>query len=356
MPQPKTSRKTTLALAAMGSIAVLSVAACGGPPQQEDSETSGTVTLLGYSAVVQDNYQKAVIEPFQEKYPDIDVEYVPGDNAAKMLGTLRSEKDNPRTDVVIMDTSVAETGVAEGLFDELTSEKVPNVDNVVEQGKTKGGYAATFDSYVMLYNKEKVDNDPSSWKALWEAPNQSVALDAAPDIQGISLQRIVSEMQGKDYKTDSKAAVKELSELAPKVSSWAPSPSSYQAITDGGVTYATGWNARAQLFSNESPDTLGVVTPDEGTVFQINTVNMTKNSKHKKATQTFIDYALSTDAQKAFSEQMYYAPTVKDVELNEDASKRVVQPDSDALLEMDWSWIAEHRDSWTEDWTREAIQ
>ncbi|MGC2942174.1 extracellular solute-binding protein [Brevibacterium sp. FAM 24638] len=356
MPKRTRSKVRKLALAVTGSIALMSVAACGGPPQQEDTESSGTVTLLGYSAVVQDNYQKAVVEPFEEEYPDITVEYVPGDNAAKMLGTLRSEKDNPRTDVVIMDTSVAESGVKEGLFEELTAENIPNVENVVEQGRTEGGYAATFDSYVMLYNKEKVTDSPTSWKELWEAPNQSVAIDAAPDIQGIALQRIVSEMEGDDYQKDSKAAIKELSELAPKVSSWAPSPSPYQAITDGGVSYATGWNARAQLFSNESPDSLGVATPGEGTIFQVNTVNMTKNSQHKKATQTFINYALSPDAQKAFSEQMYYAPTVEGVKLNEDASKRVVQPDSDALLEMDWSWMAEHRDAWTEDWKREVIQ
>lgn len=356
MARTKRSRLSKLVLAATGSITLMTMSACGGPPQEEDSETSGTVTLLGYSAIVQDNYQEAVIDPFEEQYPDITVEYVPGDNAAKMLGTLRSEKDNPRTDVVIMDTSVAETGVKEGLFEELTPDSVPNVDNVVDQGKTEGGYAATFDSYVMLYNKEEVAKEPTSWNALWEAPNKSVALDAAPDIQGITLQRIVSEMQGDDYKTDSEAAIKKLSALSPKVSSWAPTPSSYQAITDGGATYATGWNARAQLFSEESPDSLGVVTPKEGTAFQINTINMIKNSQHKKATRTFIDYALSKDAQKAFSEQMYYAPTVEGVELNEDASKRVVQTDSDALLEFDWSWMAQHRDAWTEDWKREVVQ
>jgi putative spermidine/putrescine transport system substrate-binding protein len=356
MKQMKRSHLPKLALAVTGSITLFTLAACGGPPQQEDSETSGTVTLLGYSAIVQDNYQEAVIEPFEEEYPDITVEYVPGDSAAKMLGTLRSEKDNPRTDVVIMDTSVAESGVKEGLFEELTAEEVPNVDNVVDKGNTEGGYAATFDSYVMLYNKERADEVPTSWNALWDAPNKSVAIDAAPDIQGITLQRIVAEMQGNDYKEDTGEAIERLSELSPKMSSWAPSPSPYQAITDGGATYATGWNARAQLYSKESPDKLGVATPEEGTVFQINTINMTKNSQHKKATQTFIDYALSTEAQKAFSEQMYYAPTVEGVELNDDASNRVVQPDSDALLEFDWSWMAEHRDEWTDDWKREVVK
>jgi putative spermidine/putrescine transport system substrate-binding protein len=263
MKQMKRSHLPKLALAVTGSITLFTLAACGGPPQQEDSETSGTVTLLGYSAIVQDNYQEAVIEPFEEEYPDITVEYVPGDSAAKMLGTLRSEKDNPRTDVVIMDTSVAESGVKEGLFEELTAEEVPNVDNVVDKGNTEGGYAATFDSYVMLYNKERADEVPTSWNALWDAPNKSVAIDAAPDIQGITLQRIVAEMQGNDYKEDTGEAIERLSELSPKMSSWAPSPSPYQAITDGGATYATGWNARAQLYSKESPDKLGVATPEE---------------------------------------------------------------------------------------------
>jgi hypothetical protein len=52
----------------------------------------------------------------------------------------------------------------------------------------------------MLYNKGKaVTKIRRAGRNLWDAPNQSVAIDAAPDIQGISLQRIVSEMQGNDY-------------------------------------------------------------------------------------------------------------------------------------------------------------
>lgn len=350
------SRLPKIALATTAALALLTTTACGGSSTGEDTESSGTVTLLGYSAIVQDNYEEAVVKPFEEKYPDIKVEYVPGDNAAKMLGTLRSEKSNPRTDVVIMDTSVAETGVKEGLFAELTSENVPNVDNVVDLGDTAGGYAATFDSYVMLYNKQTAPKEPDSWEALWEAPNGSVALAAAPDIQGIAMQRIVAEMQDKDYQKDDASQIEKLSKLDPKVSTWDPQPSSYQAITDSGSMYGTGWNARAQIFSKESPDSLGVVTPKEGTIFQINTINMTKNSKHKKATQTFMNYALSPEAQKAFSEQMYYAPTVEGVELNDDASSRVVQPDSDALLDFDWSWMADHRDDWSNDWKRKVIK
>lgn len=352
----KKSRLPKIALATTAALALLTTTACGGNSAGDDTESSGTVTLLGYSAIVQDNYQEAVVDPFEEKYPDIKVKYVPGDNAAKMLGTLRSEKKSPRTDVVIMDTSVAETGVKEGLFDELTSENVPNIDNVVDLGDTAGGYAATFDSYVMLYNKQTAPKAPESWKALWKSPNDSVALDAAPDIQGIALQRIVAEMQGKDYKKDDSSQIEKLSELGPKVSTWAPQPSPYQAVTDSGAMYATGWNARAQIYSKDSPDSLGVVTPKEGTIFQINTINMTKNSEHKKATQTFMNYALSAEAQKSFSEQMYYAPTVQGVELNDDASSRVVQPDSDAILDFDWSWMADHRDDWSNDWKRKVIQ
>jgi putative spermidine/putrescine transport system substrate-binding protein len=115
-----------LALAVTGSISLLSCDRLRRP------SAAGRLRNFGNSytcSATPQSYRTTIRRPSsslsKKKYPDITVEYVPGDNAAKMLGTLRSEKDNPRTDVVIMDTSVAETGVKEGLFDELTPETVP---------------------------------------------------------------------------------------------------------------------------------------------------------------------------------------------------------------------------------------
>src|SRR4051812_40128345 len=76
-------------------------------------EVSGTVTLMAYTAVFQDNYTKAVIEPFRKKFPNIDVVYSPVHFSAQMLGILRTQKDNPQVDVAILDITVAKTGTDE---------------------------------------------------------------------------------------------------------------------------------------------------------------------------------------------------------------------------------------------------
>jgi len=97
------SRKARLVAASAITVSLaVALAACGGTSSNGASGGTTTITLMGYSGVVQDNYTKAVLDPFMKSHPTIKVTYVPGPSAANMLGTLRSQKDNPNTDVAIL--------------------------------------------------------------------------------------------------------------------------------------------------------------------------------------------------------------------------------------------------------------
>jgi len=63
--------------------------------------------LMGYPGAFQDNYVKAVAEPFMAAHPAIKVIYSPSGNSAQMLGLLRAQKAAPQFDVDIMDFSVS---------------------------------------------------------------------------------------------------------------------------------------------------------------------------------------------------------------------------------------------------------
>ncbi|WP_216073101.1 hypothetical protein, partial [Acinetobacter nosocomialis] len=65
------------------------------------------ITLIGYRSSFQENYIKAVIEPFQAAHPDIKVTYYGVQNAAFALGLMRAQRDAPQADVVLYDLSVA---------------------------------------------------------------------------------------------------------------------------------------------------------------------------------------------------------------------------------------------------------
>ncbi len=336
------------------------LSACGNTESAEDSKTSGEVTIMAYSGVVQDNYTEAVVEPFMEKYPDIQVNYVPAESSSEMLASLRAEKSNPSTDVAIMDTSVAATGNDEKIFQPLDPKLVPNLADIDERGQVEGNFgpAVTFDNLVLLYNTDAISSTPESWEALWsDEAAGSVVIDAAPDIQGLSLMMITDKMLGADYKETVDPAVDKLSELSPDVQTWAPNPDSYTMVTNGSASMGIGWNARAQFYSNDSDGKLGVSIPEEGSVFQINTINLTEGSDSPEAAQTFINYALSPEAQESFAEQMYYAPTNTKAEVSDEVADRTATtPEREAqMLDVDWLYVASQNDAWTELWRREIL-
>ncbi|MQA79151.1 MAG: extracellular solute-binding protein [Streptosporangiales bacterium] len=354
-------RRTRLVPAlAVAAVLTVPLAGCGTSSAGPDSATEGTVTILGYAGVFQDNYEKAVIEPFQKANPKIKVTFRPAQNSAEMLATLRSEKSNPSNDVAIMDTSVSATGNKEGIFAPLDPKAVPNVADVTEQGKTPKNFgpAVTYDNLVLLYDTTKVKPAPTSWDALWDPKHKGkIGIPAAPDIQGLALTMIVCKMEGADYQKTIDPAVERLSQLSGAVQTWDPQPDPYSLVTSGSATVAVGWNARGQLYADTSKGKLGVALPSEGSVFQVNTINLTKNSKHPKAAQAFMDYALSPKAQESFTETMFYAPTNSKAKVPAAAADRTAtSPERQKeMISVDWNWIAERRDAWTEEWRRKVI-
>lgn len=352
------NKKTIIVTGVAGTM--LAVAGCGGGAQgAADSSDSGSVVVQGYSGIFQDNYEKAVIEPFQKKYPDIKVTYQGGGSSADNLAALRAAKNDPTADVSIMDLSVSDTANKSDLFQPLDPAKVPNMKDVDKRGQVAGNYgpAVTFDSLVLIYNK-KVNPAPTTWDSLWDPQYKGqVVVPAHPDIQGTSLMLIENAKAGGDYTQSVDAGVKRLKELAPSVQTWAPQPDSYTLVQSGTAELAVAWNARAQFYADQSKGELKVAIPNDKTIFQINTINLVKNSKSPKAAQTFINYALSPEAQAKFTETMFYAPTNTKAKPSEAALQRTsADPKKVAnVLDVDWTKVAEKRDAWTQIWRRQIL-
>ncbi|WP_231445972.1 extracellular solute-binding protein [Brevibacterium zhoupengii] len=348
------SKKSLLPVAALlATIGTLS--ACGESGSDADVDTE--VNILGYAALFQDKYTESVIDQFEQEHSDINVNYVSVHSSAEMLGKLRTEKSKPTIDVTIMDSSIANTGNKEGLFSTISEDDVPNLKNVIEMGQNADGYgpAVTFDNLVVLYNTEKVNQAPKGIGDLWNAPDKSLAVPAPPNVQGLALTALTADNLGTDYKQDITPAIDKLGELAPKVTTWDPQPDVYQPVSEGQAQYSTGWNARAQVFADESDGALGVVQPEDGIAFQTNTINEVENAKNPGAAKTFIDYALSKEAQESFADAMFYAPTVSNTELSAGTKKRVASTDDPKIVDIDWNWMSDHRDAWTDQWRRGVI-
>jgi putative spermidine/putrescine transport system substrate-binding protein len=351
-------------LAALSVGVSLALAACGGGGGSNapaaGSATSGTINIIGYAGIWKDAYQKAVLTPFTQKYPNIKVNYVEKRSSADMLASLRAERSRPNTDLAIMDKGVAISGNKQGVFAKITPTDVPNVANINKQFQNTGGYGPVImaDAVALLYDKQVFKEPPTSWNVLWDpAYKQKVAVMAPPSTLGLNFEAIVATMQGEDFTKSTTKAVAKLKELAPNVQTWMPTPDEYQAVITNQVNLSIGQNARGQYYADRSNGRLGVTFPSEGTVYQINTINLLNKAPHSAAAKTFINYALTPEAQSAFAQQLFYAPSVNNVQLPQAVKSRVVPTDGSLkVIPIDLEWFATVQADWTNEWKREIIR
>ncbi|AMJ62745.1 polyamine ABC transporter substrate-binding protein [Bosea sp. PAMC 26642] len=318
-----------------------------------------TVTLMAYSGLFQERYTKAVVEPFMKANPTIKVEYFPMPNSAQMLGNLRAQKAAPQADVVIMDVSVSKAATDEKLLTKIDEASAPNVAELFPAARIADvdGVAVTFDNLVMLYNTDAVKEAPKSWMDLADKKYAGkVAIPGMPDIQGLSLVLILEKARGgTDYLKSVDKGIAAMGEIAPNVQTWEPKPEVYVTIISGQATVGAGWNARAQVNTDTSGGKLKAVLPSEGSAFQINTINHVAGGPGKDAAKTFINYALSQEAQKAFTESMFYAPTNAKAQIAPEAIDRTAVKSMDKVIAIDWIALAKVREPIMEQWRRKVI-
>lgn len=322
------------------------------------------IVVMGYRGAFEENYVATVVEPFMAAHPGIVVNYYGVQNAATSLGNMRAQRDAPSVNAVILDLSVAKIASEEGLVADLDLDTISSYADISDIGKELGGHAIplTYDTLTMIYNRDAWPEPPASWEALWD-PEQNgrvvIPAQGGGDIQAILLTVIANRLAGQeDYKETIEPAVAKLVELAPMVQTWEPRPDAYTLVADGTGSISIGYNARAQFYFDQTEGRLRSVAPVEGTAAQINVISAIANAGELEATTAFIDYALSPEAQAAFSRAMFYAPTNSATELDEATAARIpfLDPDQrEALIDVDWMSIGDMREDILTPWRRQII-
>jgi len=341
-------------LALMG--AMMSLVAAGAEAQE--------ITVMGYGGSFQDNYVKAVIEPFAQAFPDIKVTYYATLSSATALANLRTQRDAPQTDAVIFDLSIAKIARDEGLLTELSVADVPNMVDIANVGRELGGFAVplTYDTLDLLYNAQVFAEPPTSWEALWDEAHRGkvvISAQGGTDIQAFLLTLIANRLAGEDdYQNNLQPGIDKMIQLAPSVQSWEPSPETYIQVANGTADIAAGWNARAQFYYDQTDGAVRATVPQESTAVQVNVIAAVANGSQAQATQKFINYVLDPQTQARFAHQMYYAPTNMKAVVDEAVKSRIPYMDAAVqanLIPVNWVEAAEMRSQLVEAWKRQII-
>ncbi|MFC3127733.1 extracellular solute-binding protein [Pseudoroseomonas globiformis] len=339
------------------ALGIAGLAACAVPVAAQEK---GQITVMAYGdAVFKDNYTETVLQPF-EKATGIRVQYFASGNSAQMLGALRAQKADPQTDIVIMDTTTAALACAEGLVDKASSAQMPvleQIDGLAREAGGECGPGVTYDNLVMIYNTENVKPAPTGFVDMADPARRGrVGLGAPPNIQGLALTAVLAHADGGDWTAIAKA-MPVLKRIAANTQTFDPKPDSVTFVVSGQGDMTTNWNARSQLMAIQSKGKIGVTLPSEGTAFQINTINVVANSRNAAAARSFMAYALGAEAQKAFTERVFYGPTNTTAQIAPEALNRTAMAPQfrERVVNVNWAEMQKLRDSWNQRWRREVI-
>jgi len=318
-----------------------------------------TLTVAGFHGPFETAFRATIIEPFERANPGVTVVYRPVLNSAQLLAMLRLERDAPEIDVAITDISIAILATTEGLTAPLTDADIPNRSALYDWARDPGmnGLAFSRDNLALIYDRRVFDAPPTSWMDLGRPSLVDQVSMPVQDTRGVALLPVLTRMGDGDYRKGIEPGLALMRRFAPNVASWNAQPDIYTLTLAQTVALGVGWNGRGQMIDRENPGTIGATIPKEGSVAQINTLNLTAHTASGDLGRDFINHALSPPAQQAFAARAYYGPTNHDAALPETLAEAIFGSSEVAEREMhiDWTFISAHYSAWIRRIQREVI-
>lgn len=326
-----------------------------------DSEKAGsnpvTLTVVGYVGPFEKVFMETIADPYMKANKNIVIKYRSSRGATEQLAWLRSEKQKPTTNVVVMDASFGNVANREGLFAKLDPKLVPNIQDIDASGRNAEGFgpAFSYDSFAIIYNKKAVPNPPTNWNALWDPKYKGRVV--VNESMGLFFVLLLNNLAQGDYQKSIAPGVDLFKKIAPNVQTWAAQPDPYTLVANGTADIGLGYNARSQLYVDQTDGALGVSPPVEGSVLQVNTINLVANSPDAAEAQKFINYALSPEAQKAFASKVYYGPSNTKTQLDPAVKARtaagMVAPGK--IMPVDWLFVTPKTSEWVDIIHRQVV-
>jgi len=327
---------------------------CGSWAMAEE-KIEGPLRVESWGGSYADAVRENIIEPFKKKY-GIEVQHDFFGNNPEQLAKMKAGKTS--MDVSFLSNSFVYLAQAEGLLLPLRLENVPNYKYLFDKFK-KPPYDPGTNAYCISYfwgdtaiawNTEKVAGPPTSWEVLWDKKYKGkVAFytGAAEAMQCMAL------LLGQDPNniTDLDAIVAKLRTLMPSLLKfWSSGAELTSLFATKEVYIANFWRGRVNNLIKEGHP-IKYTQPKEGSMGWVDTMVIPKGSKHRRAAEAFINFALEKQVHtNLVTKGITYAPCSSLVELTPAQEEKLGA--APALLKRvifsDPAYVQKHQDLWNQ--------
>ena len=313
--------------------------------------TAQATELTVYTALESDDLQKYA-ERFNQAHPDIDIRWV-RDSTGVITARLLAEKDNPQADVI---WGLAATSLLvleeEGMLDRYAPAGVENLNpKFVDAAYTREGQDPAWvgmDAWVaaICYNTIEGERNgvpqPTSWADLTKPEYEGQVIMPNPNSSGTGYLDVASwlqlwgEEQGWEYMDSLHNNIARYTH-----SGSAPCSLAATGETTIGVSFAF---RGARLKSQGAP--IELIFPEEGLGWDMEAAAIVAGTEKLEAAQTLIDWAVSEDANKLYSEGYAVVAYPGVAQPIENYPADIVE----RMIDADFQWAAVNRSRVLEEW------
>lgn len=232
-------------------------------------------------------------------------------------------------DIIIPSDYMVERLISEDMLLPLDYNNIPNYDkyfdsakygHLVENGISDYAVIYNVGTTILIYNKNFVKEEPTSWKVLWDEQYAGkVLMFNNPRDSFAIAQFVLGQSINTTEKAEWDAAADLLMEQRKLVKPEYVMDEIFIKMESGEYAFATYYAGDYELMVENNPD-LGFAFPEEGVNTFYDAMCIPTASQNKKGAEAFINFMMEPEVALANAEYIYYATPNKAVLRNPDYS------------------------------------
>lgn len=273
-----------------------------------------------------DDEEVDVITQF-ERLTGCDVNYTTFESNENMYSKLSG--GGVSYDIVIPSDYMIERLISEEMLEPLDYGNIPNYEkyfnsekygHLVENGISDYAVIYNVGTTILIYNKNYVDEVPTSWKVLWDEQYKGQVLMFNNPRDAFAVAQFAL---GQDINTTNKAdwdaAAEYLLEQRQTVKPEYVMDEVFIKMESGEYAFATYYAGDYELMAENNSD-LGFAFPEEGVNTFYDAMCIPKGAQNQRGAEAFINFMMEPEIALANAEYIYYATPNTAVIENEDYS------------------------------------
>lgn len=287
----------------------------------------------------------AIKAGFEKQCGDCTVEFVALDSSAGILNRVQLEGDNTRADIVLgLDTNLMAIANDTGLL----AESEVNTDDLLLPIEWTSNTFVPYDYgyFAFVYDGDKIDNPPTSFEELINAPEdvKVIIQDPRTSTPGLGLMLWLKAAYGDDAAAKWKA-------LQPRIlsvtKSWGEAYFSLFLNDEAPMvlSYSTSPGYHMEIDKTERYQAAAF---DEGHYLQVEVAAQLKGSKDPELGKAFLNYLVSKEAQASIPLGNVMYPVAELDEQLPESFNRLITPAKTLLLSPET--VRDNRKAWIDEW------